>query len=183
MREDKLLQGERVFLRPLNADDQDTYYTLFFDTNVRRLTGTKQAFTYAQIEQYIANKWQDSGAVLLLICLQDTEEVIGDIALQDIDTTNRNANIRIAIGKAEHQSKGYGSEAMRLMLDYGFGILNLHRVELNLFDYNKQAARAYEKVGFTIEGVQREALFYDHAYHDSILMSILAREYREKYVK
>lgn len=69
------------------------------------------------------------------------------------------------------------------MLDYGFGILNLHRIELNLFDYNKQAARAYEKVGFQIEGVQREALFYNHAYHDSILMSILAREYREKYLK
>ncbi|WP_430534530.1 GNAT family protein [Listeria rocourtiae] len=183
MREDKLLQGARVFLRPLNANDQDTYYTMFFNNDVRRLTGTKQAFTYAQIENYIANKWKDSSAVLLLICLQETEEIIGDIALQDIDTTNRNANIRIAIGKVEHQSKGYGSEAMRLMLDYGFGILNLHRIELNLFDFNKQAARAYEKVGFKIEGIQREALFYDHAYHDSILMSMLAHEYRDKYLK
>ncbi|MBC1936217.1 GNAT family N-acetyltransferase [Listeria grandensis] len=183
MRQDKLLQGEFIFLRPLHPNDLDAYYTMFFNEDVRRLTGTKQAFTYPQIEQYIATKWQESDAILLLICLQDTEEVIGDIAIQDIDTTNRHANLRIAISKTEHQSKGYGSEAMRLMLDYGFGILNLHRIELNVFDYNKQATRAYEKVGFIVEGIQREALFYNHTYHDSITMSILAREYRKKYQK
>lgn len=183
MRKDKLLQGKKVFLRPLNEADLDVYYTMFFDSEVRRLTGTKQAFTSAQIEQYIANKWQESDSVLLLICLQDSEEVIGDIALQDIDTTNRNANMRIAISQIAHQGQGYGSEAMQLLLDYGFGLLNLHRIELNVFAYNKQASRAYEKVGFTVEGLQREALFYNHEYHDSILMSILAREFRDKYRK
>ncbi|EUJ43176.1 GNAT family N-acetyltransferase [Listeria riparia] len=183
MRTDKLLQGEKVFLRPLNVEDLDTYYTLFFDSEVRRLTGTKQVFTYAQIEHYIANKWQENDSVLLLICLQNTEEVIGDIALQDIDPTNRNANMRIAIGQAKHQGQGYGSEAIQLLLEYGFGILNLNRIELNVFAYNKQASRAYEKAGFTVEGIQREVLFYNHEYHDSISMSILAREFREKYRK
>lgn len=64
MRKDKLLQGEKVFLRPLNAADQDTYYTMFFDSEVRRLTGTKQAFTYAQIEQ-VARKRRCVTAYLL----------------------------------------------------------------------------------------------------------------------
>lgn len=69
------------------------------------------------------------------------------------------------------------------MLGYGFGICNLHRIELNVFDYNERAIRCYEKVGFQREGVQRDALFYNHQYHDSILMSVLHHEYRDRYVK
>ena len=99
------------------------------------------------------------------------------ITIQDIDTMNRNANIRIALTNSS-QNKGYGTEALQLMLDYGFGVLNLHRIELNVFSYNHRAMRVYEKVGFKQEGVQREALFYNHQYHDSILMSILEDEYR-----
>nr|WP_231558770.1 GNAT family protein [Brevibacillus thermoruber] len=94
-----------------------------------------------------------------------------------------NANIRIAITSREHQGRGLGTEAMRLLLDYGFGILNLHRIELNVFSYNARAIRAYEKLGFQREGVQREALYYNHQYHDSIIMSILEDEYRAKHVK
>jgi RimJ/RimL family protein N-acetyltransferase len=116
--------------------------------------------------------------VLLLIAANDTDELVGDVALQDIDPMNRNANVRIALLR-ERTGRGYGSEALRLILEYGFGILNLHRIELNVFAYNEKAIAAYEKLGFRREGVQREALYYDHQYHDSVLMSILAREYRE----
>lgn len=104
--------------------------------------------------------------------------MIGDIALQDIDSTNRNANIRVNISEEENQGRGYGSEAMELMLGYAFGVLNLHRIELNVFNYNDRALHVYEKLGFMQEGVQREALFYDHQYHDSIMMSILEDDYR-----
>lgn len=72
---------------------------------------------------------------------------------------------------------------MKLMLDYGFGVLNLHRIELNVFDYNARAMHVYEKLGFKREGVQREALFYDHKYHDSILMSILEDGFRALHVR
>ncbi len=121
--------------------------------------------------------------MLLAIALCANDELIGDVQIGGIDTYNRNAFIRIAIHQPAYQSKGYGSEALLLMLDYGFGILNLHRIELNVFAYNERALRAYEKLGFQREGVQRQALYYDHRYHDSILMSMLACEYREKYGK
>ncbi|ASJ55813.1 GNAT family N-acetyltransferase [Brevibacillus formosus] len=179
----RFLEGERVFLRPIGTEDTELYFRSLFNKETRKLTGTQRHFTREQIHQYIANKGQDSSSVLLLICLCENDQVIGDIQIGDIDPKNRSAFIRISIDQNAYQGKGYGSEALLLMLDYGFGILNLHRIELNVFAFNERAIHTYEKLGFQREGVQRQALYYNHAYHDSILMSMLADEYRAKYLK
>ncbi|MGU3473316.1 GNAT family N-acetyltransferase [Paenibacillus sp. D51F] len=179
----RFLEGESVYLRPVEAWDADWYYAGLYQSETRMLTGTQKHYTREQIADYLHGKEKDASSVLLLIALRDTDELIGDIAIQDIDRNNRNAGIRIALNDKSHQGKGYGSEAMRLMLDYGFGILNLHRIELNVFAFNDRAAHVYEKLGFKREGVQREALYYDHAYHDSILMAILEDEYRQLHLK
>lgn len=178
----RFLEGERVYLRPIGLDDNELYFQMLFHRESRRLTGTQKSFTREQIYRYIEGKSQDSSSLLLLVALRDTDEVIGDIALQSIDSYNRNANVRIAI-EERFQGKGYGSEALKLMLDYGFGIVNLHRIELNVFAYNERAAHVYEKLGFKKEGVQRDALYYDHEYHDSILMAILEDEFRALHVR
>ncbi|MDK8182614.1 GNAT family protein [Paenibacillus sp. UMB4589-SE434] len=177
----RFLEGQHVYLRPVNQEDTESYYHLLFHSEMRRLTGTQRHFTKEQIHSYIESKAQDSTTVLLLIAEASSDTLIGDIALQDIDSINRNANLRIAIDAPSHQGKGYGSEAIRLMLEYGFGILNLHRIELNVFTYNDRAMHVYKKLGFKQEGVQREIIFYNHQYHDSILMSMLASEYRALY--
>jgi len=183
MRPVRFLEGTRVYLRPIELADTDWYHAALYDRETRKLTGTQKHYTREQIARYIEGKSQDSSSVLLLIAKSDDDSLIGDIAIQNIDSYNRNANIRLAIISEAHQGKGYGTEALRLMLDYGFGVLNLHRIELNVFAYNERAMHVYEKVGFKREGVQREALFYDHKYHDSILMSILEEEYRALYGK
>lgn len=174
----RFLEGELVYLRPIGVDDADWYFRSLYSREGRRLTGTQKHYSREQIRQYIEGKAEDSSSVLLLIAQREDDQVIGDIQIGGIDTFNRNAYIRIAIVSQDKQGKGFGSEALRLMLDYGFGILNLHRIELNVFAYNERAIHAYEKLGFQREGVQRQALYYDHAYHDSILMPILAEEYR-----
>lgn len=181
-KEVRFLEGEHIFLRPIGLADSELYYRTLFDPDVRRLTGTQSYFTREQINRYIENKSKDSSSILLLISLFEPEEVIGDIALQDIDPVNRSANLRLAINHGEHQGKGYGSEAIKLMLEYGFGVLHLHRIELNVYSYNERAKHVYAKLGFKEEGIQRDVLYYDHAYHDSIMMSMLEEEYREMYV-
>jgi len=178
----KFLAGTKVYLRPVNLEDAEAYYHLLFDSEVRRLTGTQRHFTKEQIARYIEDKSQDSSSVLLLIALQESDQLIGDIAIQGIDRANRSAGIRISIDHSDHQGKGYGQEALQLMLDYGFGVLNLHRIELEVFTYNPRAIHVYEKIGFVREGIRREALFYNHQYHDAIIMSILEKEYRDKYI-
>lgn len=179
----RFLEGERVYLRPVGMEDVEVYYQMLFNPEARRFTGTQKAFTREEISAYIESKRNDSSSVLLLIALRENDQVIGDVQIGGIDRNNRNAYIRIAIDSSKFQGKGYGSEAMLLMLDYGFGILNMHRIELNVFAYNARAIHTYEKLGFQREGVQRQALYYNHEYHDSILMSMLADEYRERYVK
>ncbi|PAD77647.1 GNAT family N-acetyltransferase [Paenibacillus campinasensis] len=176
----RFLEGERLYLRPISQEDVDGYYHMLFNKEMRRLTGTRQIFTIEGIRRYIEDRSTDSSSVLLLIALQDTDQVIGDIALQDIDSVNRNAGMRIAIDSEQHLGKGYGPEAMKLLLEYSFGQLNLHRVELQVFDFNERAIKAYEKVGFVREGVQRDVLYYNHRYHNAILMSVLEHEFREK---
>lgn len=176
----RFLEGQRVYLRPIEAADTDWYYQSLFHPDTRRLTGTQKHFSREQIARYIDGKASDPTSVLLLIALREDDSLIGDIALQSIDPINRSANIRIAVSQAAHQGRGYGTEALELLLDYGFGILNLHRIELNVYAYNDRAARVYEKVGFKREGVQRDALYYNHAYYDSILMAILEDEYRAR---
>lgn len=179
----RFLEGERVYLRPVGLDDTELVFQMLFNSEARRLTGTQKAFTREEIAQYIQGKVSDSSSVLLLIALRENDQVIGDVQIGGIDRNNRNAYIRIAIDSSTFQGKGFGSEALLLMLDYGFGILNLHRIELNVFAFNERAIHTYEKLGFQREGVQRQALYYNHEYHDSILMAMLADEYREKYVK
>ncbi|MHA7579178.1 GNAT family N-acetyltransferase [Paenibacillus vandeheii] len=178
----RLMETKRIYLRPFESTDVDGYFPGLFDAEMRRLTGTQNSFTRPQVERYIENAVQDDSRLMLLIALQDNDQVIGDIALMDMHTKNRSAHIRIAIDNTEHQGKGYGSEALLLMLDYGFGICNLHRIELEVYAFNQRAIRTYEKLGFQREGVRRDALFYNHQYHDAIQMSILEDEFRERHV-
>lgn len=178
-----LLTGDKVYLRTLNGEDAGLYYHMFYGAEVRRLTGTQRHINKEQMAAYIERKAEDDSAVLLLIALKENDEVIGDIAIQDMDRGNRTANLRIAIGDERHQNKGYGREALVLMLDYGFGILNLHRIELEVYTFNSRAAHVYESVGFVREGVRRQTLFYNHEYHDVVMMSMLENEYRERYLR
>ncbi|GAB6988284.1 GNAT family N-acetyltransferase [Paenibacillus pini] len=174
----KVLEGERIYLRPFTNEDSELYYVSLLDKEMRRLTGTKKIFSKNMIEKHIARIAEDDERIDLLIVLKEEDKVIGDIALLDIDLNNRNAHMRIALFNDEECSKGYGTEAMRILLNYGFGSLNLHRVELNVYSFNPRAIKAYEKLGFVKEGVQRDILFYDHEYHDAITMSILEDEFK-----
>ncbi|MFS1516437.1 GNAT family N-acetyltransferase [Bacillus sp. SCS-151] len=174
----RFLTGNKVYLRPLDVEDSEIYFRMLYNSETRRLTGTQRSYTRKEINSYIESKSGDSSSIILLIALNASDDIIGDIALQDIDTINRSASIRIAIDADQHQGKGYGSEAISLMLEYGFGLLNLHRIELEVFSFNKRALHVYEKLGFKKEGIQRDRLYYDHQYHDAILMSMLEDEYR-----
>ncbi|WP_458122232.1 GNAT family N-acetyltransferase [Paenibacillus sp. Z6-24] len=175
----RMLESERLYLRTFTTDDLDVYYPTLMNEEMRRLTGTHALFTREGVARFIEESASDSSRIDLLIMLKPTEQVIGEISLMDIDRTNRNAHVRVAIFESSNCGQGYGTEAMELLLDYAFGNINLHRVELSVFSFNERAIRSYEKLGFRREGVQREVLYYDYQYHDAISMSILEHEFRQ----
>ena len=98
------------------------------------------------------------------------------MAINDWNPHDHSCNFRIALGPAG-RNRGFGTEATRLIVDYVFANLPIHRLSLDVFDFNERAAHVYERAGFVREGVLRDALYWDGEYHDSILMSILRPEW------
>lgn len=173
----KFVKGKRVYLRPVEREDLDFIYAAFWCEEGRRLTGTQTVYNRNSIQNWFETISTDNSRIDLIICLEENNKPIGDITMMEIDHQNQNAIVRISIFKKENWGKGYGTEAMSIFLDYGFNILNLHRVELEVFAFNPRAKKSYEKLGFKQEGLIRDKLFYDGQFHDAILMGVLREEF------
>jgi RimJ/RimL family protein N-acetyltransferase len=104
--------------------------------------------------------------------------LIGEIDLEVIEGYHSDAFVGISIGERRYWDKGYGTDAMNIMLNYAFNELNLHRVSLNVFEYNPRAIHLYEKIGFTVEGRAREFLNRDGRRWDMIFMGILRESWQ-----
>jgi RimJ/RimL family protein N-acetyltransferase len=100
----------------------------------------------------------------------------GHAALYGVSVKDRCATLAIVIGPG-HQDRGYGTDAVRVLLRYGFAELGLHRVELGVTGYNLRAMAAYRKAGFVEEGRRRSAIFRSGAWHDDVRMAILRSEW------
>ncbi len=176
----KVLSGGRVYLRPFEAGDLPRVYEIVNgDAEGRRLTGTQRVFPMDVLTEAMRSFALAANRVDFAVCREEDDQLIGEVVLNGIDAINRTANFRIAM-HPEYRDQGYGSEATDLMLEYGFGVLNLHRIELEVYTINPRAIHVYEKAGFQREGVKRQNWFYNHQYYDSIVMSILDHEYRDR---
>ncbi|PLR99256.1 GNAT family N-acetyltransferase [Bacillus sp. T33-2] len=175
---EKFLQGRRVYLRPYRPEDLDFFYEGLYIFEARELTGLKRVYNKEFMADYLGKIAKDESRIFLVIVDNETNELIGDVELNYIDLLNRTSYIRIQISNSDYLSKGYGTEAMRLLLDYGFGVYNLHRIELEVYSYNARAIRAYEKLGFKQEGIKRESIYYNHKFHDTIIMGMLKSEFQ-----
>ncbi len=173
-----MIQGNGLYLRPYILDDAEAVLAGANEPVGRKLTGTQMTFTMEQVVAYIENSQIgiDDSRAGFVICLLDGT-VTGEVVINQIDTDNHSANIRIALFTEQYFGQGLGTEALRLMLNYGFETLNLHRISLGVYAFNPRAIHVYEKLGFKREGILRDALYYDGNYHDEIIMSILAHEW------
>jgi RimJ/RimL family protein N-acetyltransferase len=101
---------------------------------------------------------------------------LGGCGVHGIDAKNRNAMVGLFLGK-EHCGKGYGTDALQVLVRFCFQEINLNRVKLGVFSFNKRAIRCYEKVGFRTEGVLRQEIYRNGRYHDTVLMGMLRSEW------
>lgn len=102
---------------------------------------------------------------------------IGDCGINSIDWKNSVASVAIFIGDKAYRGKGYGTEAMEILLSFIFNQININKVRLNVYSFNEPAIKSYEKCGFKKEGVLRQEIFRDGRYYDTIVMGILRDEY------
>ena len=171
--------GERLYLSPFDADDPDICSKWAKWMNDRIVSDTYGGHSNHTSLSGAKKTLQELTGHRFFIVLMDGDTLIGQISLHNIDHLHRNAFLGILIGEVEHHGKGYGTEAVRLILDYGFKTLNLHNIILSVHEDNYAGIACYKKVGFKEAGRRREWFFKNGKYTDVIYMDILENEYKE----
>lgn len=171
------LEGEMVRLRPVRATDADAMWEMVQDPQSNRLTGATTAFTRAEIGAWCAGVSARDSRVDLAVTANGSDEYLGEIVLKEIDDAVSSANIRLAMRPA-YRGRGYGTEAIALVLSLAFDGIGLHRVGLDVLSINTRARAIYENIGFRVEGRLRDAARDGERWCDVIEMGLLEDEFR-----
>ncbi|SDD61290.1 Protein N-acetyltransferase, RimJ/RimL family [Sanguibacter gelidistatuariae] len=182
------LHGELVRLRPIIATDADRMWESVQDPEALRLTGTTADFTREQIGEWARTVSDRPGRydwAITSAAVRDghqvSDEMIGEIVLNEIDEHARSANIRLIL-LPNYRGRGYGRDAIFAVLQWAFTQgadgLDLHRVSLDVLSINPRAQMLYESLGFQVEGRLRDVYLDGDLYSDAIVMAILEDEFR-----
>ena len=173
------IRGEQVYLRPAEREDIDRFVRWFADAETTRYLAMRAPFSKAMEEKWFESMLEQQGkrSYHFVICLLADDRPIGTAGFHHVNQEDGHASFGISIGEKAEWSKGYGTDALRAICDFGFGQLRLERIELDVYDKNLRAVRSYEKAGFVTEGTLRHALFSDGAFHDVVRMSLLREEW------
>ncbi|KYK38303.1 MAG: hypothetical protein AYK18_07825 [Theionarchaea archaeon DG-70] len=172
------LVGDRVYLRPVESEDLPSICTWANDPETRKLTGEVLPMSMKKANEFLEKIQEDKERVWFSVVLKENDRLIGEAGLLRMFYPWRTTDLTLIIGEKDCWGKGYGTEAIHLLLDYAFGYLNFHRVAVGVVGFNENALHFYEKVGFKKEGAQRDGYYYNHTYYDFVMMSILEDEYK-----
>ena len=179
----KTLVGDNVYLSPISLDDVEKYAEMVNDIKVSVGLGyisyTNIIDFESEKEFLISVKKEKMFAVRLL----ENDNLLGNVGFNSVDLLNRTAVIGIMLGNPNYQRKGYGIEAVKLILDYGFSFLNLRNISLSVFEYNEAAYNLYKKAGFKEVGRSRKAVEIMGKTYDVIIMDMLKEEFQSVYIK
>jgi RimJ/RimL family protein N-acetyltransferase len=171
-----MIRGSKTSLRALGQDDLPHFVRWINDPEVRRFMMMRYPLSMTEEENWWESFVARKGDHIFAIEASDGT-YIGNIGLHDIQTENRRALLGIIIGEQAYWGQGYGTDAIRAMLNWAFGYLNLNRVYLTVYAHNERAIRCYEKCGFQHEGTMRQAQYIDGRYVDEWTMGILRDEF------
>ena len=174
----KKLIGKKCYLAPIDVNDAEKYAEWLNDMDV---------LVNLQLYNGMINQENEKDFLRDLakghnysIVDLEKNELIGNCGFLDVDHVNRTAETGIFIGNKNYWGKGYGTEALSLLIDYGFKALNFHNIMLKVYDYNERAKRTYQKIGFRQIGTRREALHRNLEKHDILYMDILPDDFYHK---
>lgn len=175
------LEGKLVRFRAYNKEDIPVVYEYINDPEVKRFLMPGIPFPMRIEEEY---KWFDSQTAFgdtynFAIEILKEGKYAGGCGINSIDWKNRYATVGIFLGRP-YWGKGYGTDAMKVLLKFIFEEMNLNKIILITYSFNERAIACYQKVGFKIEGILREQIFRDGCYYDEIAMGILFSEWKER---
>ena len=170
-----MYEGRLVRLRAF--DNGDLMHFLSYDNDYQVMRGASGAILYpstvddearamSQSTSYTSGEYQFAVETL------KGRQLIGKCGFTKVNWKNRVAELAILIGEKDCRGKGYGADAIRTLCTFGFMEMNLHKIKAVVFDFNEPALRCYEKCGFVREGVLKQEIFREGAYHDVVSMAL-----------
>ncbi len=173
----KKIEGDRIFLSPMCIEDAEFFTKWMNDFKVTDgVNGSNKLVTLESERNWIEENNKASNYIFSIV-KKENNELIGNCSFHEIDNIYGNATIGILIGEEENRNKGYGSEAIKLLISYGFDYLNLNNIMLSVYSFNERAINCYKKVGFKEIGKRRCAMMKNNKRYDIIYMDIIRDEY------
>ena len=170
------IPGDRIYLSPMDPGDVEIYTKWLNDIEITRWLGmTSSVYGLPAEREYLEKTTKDPNNYQFAIVLREGDRLLGNVGLMDVNQTHRKATLGIFIGEAEDRSKGYGSEAIQLLLGYSFNWLGLRNVDLHVNSSNARAVACYKKAGFREYGRRTGTIFAGGQWYDDVLMEALAQ--------
>ncbi len=177
----KKMTGDKCYLSPLDINDAEKYSIWLNDQEITDYLQLATSVISIEAErEFLQNLSKDHHYAIIDA---ETNQLLGNVGLININHVHRSAEIGIFIGEKNYWSKGYGKEAMSLLIDYSYKKLNLNNIFLRTYSFNPRAIACYEKIGFKKIGEIRQGIFRNLQYNNIILMDILPEDFYEKYKK
>lgn len=167
-----MIKGEKVILRALEREDLRRCWKWINEQEVAR--GMATVIPKSIVEEEMWYEETQKSKTDKIFAIQVGKKHIGNIGLHKIDFRNRRVELGIMIGEKDYRDKGYGTDAIKTLIEkVAFNELNLHKVSLCVFLFNKRAIKCYRKCGFKEEGILREHVFKEGKYQDLLVMSLI----------
>ena len=182
----KKLVGDRIYLSPKGVSEEEIekFTEWMNDFQVTDYTGRSgQITTLVGEKEWLENSARNNENRNFNIIDLNNDKLVGTIGLENFNWIGRSAVLGIFIGDEDYRSNGYGTEAIKLLLEYGFKYLNLHSIRLDLLSVNERAHKCYLKCGFKDTGKSREAIFLNGKYYDKLHMDILESEFKGNFIR
>lgn len=174
---DIILKHNNLIYRRPSLEDVEELVILKNNKNASRLLGGNTPFyTKDSLIKWVEYHNSNKEEVLLVVYDESVGKLIGHVGLYKIDEVAKKAEYGILLADDNSRGKGYGSISTKIMVDYAFDVLKLHKVYAEIITENKASEAMFKKCGFCIDGILREDIFKNGRYYDVLVMSILESE-------
>jgi RimJ/RimL family protein N-acetyltransferase len=177
----KKIIGKKCYLSPLSMEDAQYYTEWMNDFSVSVNLNCSSDIINLEKEKELLKKLSEGYTFAIID--KEKNKLIGTTGFINVEMIHKTAEFGISIGERNFWNRGYGTEAVQLMLDYGFNLLNLHHVRLGVFSFNPRALKCYEKAGFKLVGKFSEYRLIGGEYFDMLMLEILSKDFKSPYIK
>ncbi|MCD6550090.1 GNAT family N-acetyltransferase [bacterium] len=176
-----MIEGRKVILRGIRRADIQYFLKWLDDPEVSTPLGRYLPVSEIGEENWVREIERKKDVIVFTIVDKKTEKSIGNCGFHKIDFRNQRAELGIFIGEKEYWGKGYGTEALELLISYGFTQLNLHSIASLVVSSNERSVRLHKKLGFKEQGRMRQRVFLDNQFKDMIYFDMLKSEWFQRF--